>query len=114
MGGGGSKGGAAAPAAPPVKDYSVELMQLQNQMTMMGKQMESFNTPARAAPVAAMPDTPDVEQVQAIDWDAAAKASDEKAAAEYGKAAAKGRMGTILTSPLLDDEDPETTGALLG
>lgn len=63
------------------------------------------------------PNLPPVEEVEAIDWEqvAADQAAEAEADFTIDQAGRKTRRDTILTNPLLDDEEATTTsGSLLG
>ena len=104
----GGKGSAPAPppvAEPPRQEMNELMMQM---MSMMGH----IGGPPPAPEV---PLVPSIIREPETDWTEKSKELAAKAKADYSAEAAnkKGRMATILTSPLLDDE-ATTTGSLLG
>jgi len=110
---GGGKGGSSAPSMPPVKDYSNELMQMQNMLFQNTQRLADMK--AAIPPTFTAPALPAVETVAPIDWTAIDAASKDKATAAFdaSNAVKKGRSDTILTNPLLDSTDPSTTDTLL-
>lgn len=104
----GGKGGAEA---PPEADYT-DMNSTLAQMMMMSQQMSAAQQSMAAMPTqpeqTAMPEIVETKQ---IDWTEKQKQLASKMKADYGadKAARKGRLDTIHTSPLLDDDEAETT-----
>lgn len=107
----GGKSSQPAPPAPAYPDYGAQLGQM---MAMFMTMQQNMMAAIPQQPV--LPETPDLSVLDDVDWkekqdELLAKASIDFNAEKEGK---KGRVDTILTSPLLDDEDPETTkGSLL-
>ena len=104
----GGKGSAPSPppvTAPPKAEIDEMLLVM---MAQMGDAMAQMATPK-------IPDTPSIIRDPETDRTEKSKELAAKAKADYTADAAKkkGRSGTILTSPLLDDDAP-TTDSLLG
>ena len=110
MGGKGGSEAAPAPIMPPVQDNSAEMA---NMMGMMMGMMQ--NTMQNMPQTPQLPSMPEVRKEPVIDWAERNNQLLAKTKADYGVEAAgkKGRSSTILTSPLLDEEDPSTTQSLL-
>ena len=113
----GGKGRDTSAPTMPVQNNDGEMMQMMQAMmgSMMGS-MESMNQmymsnmqPPELPPFPSIPSMPD------IDWADQNQKLNEKARADYKNERARkfGRLDTILTSPLLEDEEPELTKSLL-
>lgn len=105
---GGKSSGTQAPPAPvmpPQQDNNAEIM------AMMGMMMESMANMPQAP---ALPPTPAITREPIIDWAERNEQLLAKTRADYNVdiARRKGRQDTILTSPLLDDEETTTTSLL--
>ena len=105
-----------APAPPAQSGGSGEedmmgMMMMMQMMEGMNQQQNQWQPP----PLPQMPDAPEVTRSQNIDWaeKQSQLSSKTKAQSALDAQRRKGRLGTIHTSPLLD-EDPETTTSLLG
>lgn len=114
MGGKGSSGGSVPTAyPPPQQDYMAlfaPIMQMMGQMTKMS--MDRMN---EAMEQMATPSLPDMIEYKEIDWAKRQEQLYNKAKGELAleKARRFGREDTILTSPLLDDEEAITTSPLV-
>jgi cell envelope opacity-associated protein A len=106
MGGKSSPQAAPAPVMPPMQDNSAQIAQM---MSMMGMMMQ--NMPQAPA----IPELPQINREPVIDWSERHDQLLAKTKADYDNelASKKGRSSTILTSPMLDEEDPDTTQSLL-
>jgi len=90
-------------------------------MQMMSHQNNIFaqrmqNTQARMQNTQAnMPQLPEISKAADVDWAEKQQQLQKKMQAAFNldEARRKGRMDTILSSPLLDDEDAKTTDSLL-
>jgi hypothetical protein len=83
---------------------------------LMQTQMMTMQQIQQSAPQ--MPDLPQMPQVASaptIDWTEKQAQLSAKQKADYhlDRARRKGAQDTVLTSPLLDDEDPNVTGSIL-
>ena len=123
MGGIFSKGSAAPPTpqmapAPDMSPYLGAMMEMMGVMQestaalmeqMMSMQMQTPQLPP-------IPDiqVPEVERDPEIDWTEKQEQLASRMRADYAlEADRKGRMETILTSPLLDEEDASVSGSVL-
>jgi hypothetical protein len=81
----------------------------QQQMSMAMSQQSASQTPPPVIQV------PPIQKSANIDWSEKQAQLAAKMKADYGieQARKKGVSQTIHTSPLLDDEDPKTTGTLV-
>lgn len=130
----GGKGSSSAPAPmPQTPDYSGEITQMMGMMQeMMGGvmegmagQMETMMSQASEQQRTmqesilnmnmSMPEMPAAYRNPEIDWTEAQGQLSQKAKADYhlDQMRRKGRQDTVLTSPLLDDEDVDVTGSIL-
>lgn len=131
----GKGGGGAAPppvTMPQMDTSGIEayIMQMDSMMTgMMGSLMESQMMQQEAMMQnaqqqqesmlmqmnASLPGLPDAVRDPLIDFSEQQERINNKARADYNldQARRKGRQDTILTSPLLDDEDANITGSVL-
>ena len=135
------KGGDAAPPPPAIPDNSGQMADMMNMMQgmmggimegMMGQMMgitqqmqgmtQSMLSQASdsqesmmATLNATMPTLPEAYRDPEIDWTEKQQQLSAKAKADYNldTALRKGRMDTILTSPLLDDEEANVGGSVL-
>ena len=106
-------GGKTGPEPPPIDDTAQEenfMRMMETMSTMMGM-MGGGGAPSPPP----IPELPDIPNVEPIDWtekqmQIAAKMSAETALEQAQK---KGVTGTILTSPLLDEEEPDLTASPL-
>lgn len=108
--GGKSSGAATPPPAMPMmpqQDNSEEMMAF---MTMM---MQAMNSMPQAP---AVPTTPTIQKEAPIDWAEKHDMLTQKMKAEYtlDQARRKGRQNTVYTSPLLDEEEANTTSIMAG
>ena len=123
---GGGKGGSAPPAPTmPQQDFSgLENMMAGFENMMMGAmgsiaQAQMAAQQQQADMMATMnmnmPSLPEAVRDPIIDWTEQQEKLSNKARADYSldQARRKGRQDTILTSPLLDDEEPNITGSVL-
>lgn len=107
----GGKSGNTSPAppayTPPPPNNDEIMMQYMNSIMSMQAGM--------ASQIPQLPPTPEIERDPIINWAEKNEELIAKSKADYNvdKARRKGRFDTILTSPLLDDEDPETTASLI-
>jgi hypothetical protein len=108
----GSKGG----DSPPPVDYSMfnqANQDMEYQLQRMQQQMENyFNNPDNATPPPPEVDPiPIPDPIAPIDWDQIQEslAADVKDSYLENRAKSRGRIDTILTSSILDSEDPKTT-----
>jgi len=83
------------------------------QMGMMMSQQQSILSSALANSSTELPDAYTVDQT---DWTERHESLKRRAASEYGTsiAARKGRLDTVLTSPMLDDEETNVFSVNLG
>ena len=128
----GGKGGDSAPAPmPQLPDYSGQMMGMMGMMQeMMGGVMEGMmgqmggmmeqatkQQETMMAQMSANMDMsmPEVYRNPIIDWTEQQDQLAQKSKADYHleQLRRKGRGDTILTSPLLDDEDVDVTGSIL-
>ena len=105
--GGGKGGSTQAPPPPsmaPAKENQEEIMMMM--MSMMGS-MAQPQTPE-------LPPMPSLYTGPDVDWTEKNEELANKAKADYMSDAAnkKGRKGTVLSSPLLDDDTPATSKSL--
>ena len=118
-----SKGSSSPPPQmPPMQDNSgIEAMMAQFENMMMGA-MGSIAQSQQAATEMMMqiqapqlPQAPVPSRVNDIDWTEKQDQLKSKMKADYNidQARRKGRTGTVLSSPLLDEEDATTTGSVL-
>ena len=106
---GGKSSGPTPPSTiPPPPNNDAEMLAFMNQMMEMQAGLAAMQVPQ-------LPPLPSIERDPIIDWAEKNEQLVAKARADYGidKTRRKGRSDTILTSPILDDEDAETTGSLL-
>lgn len=107
----GSKGSPPPPVSePPAMDMGM-YMQMMNSAMMNQQAMM-----ADASSQYQLPDTPEPYTSPDIDWAEKNKELSNKAKADFEDSTAKkkGRSSTILTSPLADDEEADTTKSVLG
>lgn len=114
MGGKGSK-----TPDPPAVDNTAPQQNLDQTYQMMAAMMQQQNQVMQAManqPPPILPQAPPIVNAVDVDWTEKNKQLAEKARADYNleKARQKGRTDTILTSPLLDEEQPLTTSLLTG
>lgn len=107
-------GGGKGDSAP---DANVQDVDLSSAMSMM-QGMQSQNAEMQAA-LNSQPDMstlPTTSTVESVDWTEKNKELAARAKADYGleKAQKVGRLDTVMTSPLLDDEETSTTKSVLG
>lgn len=105
----GGKGG----SAPPEEDYT-GIMSAMSQMAQMQGMMASQQALPQMPEQAPLPE---IDSAGNVDWTDKHAQLRQKAAADYGSAnaARKGRADTILTSPILDDDDDEVlASSILG
>lgn len=109
MGGKTSDSGSSV-ATPYQQDSGADDQMMMGMMEMMGAMMESANAPEAPDPIA----VPEVVRTEEVDWTEKMDQLNSKAKADYtlDRARKQGRLDTIHTSPLLDDEDIATTGLL--
>lgn len=121
--------GGSAPAPPPVTmpqqnmaGFESMMMNFENMMMgAMGSMVSAQQAAAQqqadmmATMNMSMPELPAVERDPIIDWTEQQAQLANKAKADYNldQARRRGRQDTILTSPLLDEEDPELGGSVL-
>jgi predicted metal-dependent peptidase len=109
-------GGKSKQEAPPPVSYPDMSMQneqmAQMMQAMMGMQMSMANQQPQAPMLAP---APELNKEASIDWSDKHKELAAKMKADFNvdKARKKGRNDTVLTSPLLDEEDSSTTKSLL-
>lgn len=118
------------PPMPQMPDYSDQMMGMVGMMQeMMGGimhgmqgQMASIMENAAqqqesliAQMNMSMPDIPDAYRDPEVDWGERQDQLSQKAKADYhaGLMRRKSALDTVLTSPLLDEEDPELGGSVL-
>ena len=118
----GGKGGgdAAPPPMMPMQDNSADMMAVMLEVMggmgeFMASSMESTSNMMANLQMPEMPATPLPARVGDIDWTEKQKNLAAKMKADYGvdQGRKKTRTGTVLTSPLLDEEDATTTGSVL-
>lgn len=115
---GGKDSGSSMPMPPaqsPTKDNSAEMLAMMSAMMEgMNAQMANAASAIPEAPV--LPDAPAIESTPAIDWTEKMDQLRAKTRAEYSAEVSdkKGRMSTIHTSPLLDNDTEEEDTTLLG
>ena len=113
----GKGGSSAAPPMPemaPAPDFSGEIAGMMGMMSeMMGGMMEGMASSMEAANMDSA--LPDIYRDPVIDWSEKQEQLRQKASAEYSldQVRRKGRTDTVLTSPLLDDEEADVTGSIL-
>ena len=115
----GSKSSSAPPPQQmaPAPDTEAMMAQMAAMMHgLMQTQMMTMQQIQQSAPQ--MPDLPQMPQVASaptIDWTEKQAQLSAKQKADYhlDRARKKGAQDTVLTSPLLDDEDPNVTGSIL-
>lgn len=97
----------AAPPEPPAQD--TQMLEMMNMMMGMMGSMQQAPIPPQ------IPQTPTIYRGPEIDWTEKNQQLAAKARADFKSDSAKkkGRKSTILTSPLLDEESPDTTESLL-
>ena len=105
---------APPPVAPPA-DTTSSIEPFMQMMAMMSQQTAAAMSQASAPPE--LPPMPSVNQnkVSTVDWTEALDKLSRKAAADYKEEQKKshGRKDTVHTSPLLDDEEADTTDSIL-
>lgn len=111
-----SKGGQGSPPPPVMpsqgEDNTWMLMELMSSMSgMMESMMEMSMMPKDPG----MAPLPDLQATPEVDWSDKEKQLLNKVKADYSldEMRRKGRQDTILTSPLLDEEDATTTQSIL-
>lgn len=116
----GGKGGSDAPPMPMMPQQ--QAAHEPDYMTMMAMMMEgmggmasSFSEAASQPQMPALPAVPTVFRAPIIDWTEKQGQLNQKMKADYNvdQTRRKNRTDTILTSPLLDEEDATTTGSVL-
>jgi hypothetical protein len=115
----GSKSSSAPPPQQmaPAPDTEAMMAQMTAMMHgLMQTQMMTMQQIQQSAPQ--MPDLPLLPQIASaptIDWAEKQEQLSAKQKADYhlDRARKKGAQDTVLTSPLLDDEDPKVTGSIL-
>ena len=114
-GGGGKKGGGqqAAPAIPDNGMAEMMAAYSQSMSQTMSSMMEMMATISQQQP--SLPQMPALYQAPEIDWteERGKLAKKMKADTALERARKTTRNSTVLTSPLLDDEEPSTTSTLL-
>jgi len=126
----GGKGG-SAPAAPQMQmpDMSGQMTQMMQMMgTMMSGMMQGMSQMMQESMTAQqgmmeqmnasmmqMPEMPEAYRNPEVDWSETTEDLAKKASAEYSvdDARRKGTGDTVLTSPLLDEEEEDVTGSIL-
>ena len=126
----GGGGDSTPPPMPQAPDMSGQMMAM-NEMMMsvmngmmnstasmmehMGAQAQAQQESMMASLEMNMPGLPDVYRDPTIDWTEAQGQLNQKAKADFhaDQMRRKGRTDTILTSPLLDDEEANVTGSIL-
>ena len=117
----GKGGGDSAPPPMPTQqpqDNSGEIMAaMMGMMEMMNASSMSMMHQAQAQPpqLPPMPQVPEIARQPVVDWTDKQEQLAAKAKADYNveQARRKGRSETILTSPLLDEDDATVTGSVL-
>ena len=106
MGGKGGSEAAPAPMMPPPQDNSAEIMSMM--AGMMGMMQNMPQAPS-------LPEMPTIQREPQVNWQERQDQLLAKSKADYNTEvdSKKGRSDTILTSPMLDEEDPSTTQSLL-
>lgn len=114
----GGKGGGGSSFTPPPQDDGVDQEMLaqmfQGMMGMMGGMMEGFTgqlTALSQQMQQSMIAMPEVQKAPDIDWSEKMQQLQAKSKADFALEAArkKGISNSTYTSPLLDDEDADTT-----
>ena len=115
----GSKGSSAPPpqqmpAAPDTEAMMAGMMKMFSGM-MEGQMMAMQNMQQNMPQMPDLPPMPPISSAPTIDWTEKQEQLAAKQKADYhlDQARRKGSQDTVLTSPLLDDEDPEVTGSIL-
>ena len=108
---GGKSDAPTPPAYTPMPDTSAQdamMQQFMMQLTGLQGQMANMQTPQ-------LPQMPEIEREPLVNWAEKNKELLNKAKGDYGVdiARRKGRSDTILTSPLLDEEDATTTTSII-
>lgn len=96
-----------------VTDTSAAVMEsMSGMMTgMMGMMSQVMSSSQES-----LPETPETYSTPAVDWTEQTEQLNNKMRADYNveEARRKGNQDTVLTSPLLEDEDATVTGSILG
>jgi len=117
---GGGKGSSSNSPQPPQQQYDTSAQEaalraqmasfaaLQQQSMMLAQQAAMRVT---NAPLPEIPPAPDPIKSPVEDWAARRRELEDKIRADYAtsKKPRKNRQSTIATSPLLDEEEPDTT-----
>lgn len=114
----GKGGGDSAPPPMPMQpqDNSGETMaMMMGMMEAMSANSMAMMHQAQAPQLPPMPQIPEIAREPVIDWTEKQAQLAAKAKADYNidQTRRKGRSDTILTSPLLDEDDATVTGSVL-
>lgn len=114
----GSKGSDSSSSVTYPSTTSSNAKMIEAMSGMMGGVMESMSSMMKNQPTTpTMTTLPEVNTLSDVDWADKQAQLQQKMSADYNvdEARRKGRTDTVLTSPLLDDEDATTTGvSILG
>jgi len=113
----GKKSGGSQSSPPPVDQTTppVDFTAMEAMMDAM-LQMQNNMLMSQATEMPPLPQMPVINDSPDIDWTEKNRelAARSRADFDVDEARRKGRTDTILTSPLLDDEEAETTSLLVG
>ena len=112
----GGKGSQPAPPAATPTDNSALMGQMQQMIQgMMAMQGASMAQIAKMSQQNQMPPIPEVLTQPEVDWSEKASQLRNRMSANYALDRARkiGQQDTVLTSPLLDDEDPNLTSPIV-
>ena len=115
----GKGGGDSAPPPMPMQqpeDNSGEIMaMMMGMMEAMSASSAAMMHSAQPPQLPPMPQIPEIARDPVIDWTEKQEQLAAKAKADYNidQTRRKGRSDTILTSPLLDEDDATVTGSVL-
>lgn len=109
----GGKGGSTPPMTGG--DGGVGLQESMMFMELIQMSMEQQLAAIQAMEPPDITDAPAVRTPEAVDWSQKTAELAERAAADYhlDRSRRKGRMQTIYTSPLLDEDNPNVKGSIL-
>ena len=111
----GKKSDNSQPAAPPPPDTSgQEAVLMQMMQAMMAIALAGQHNAFAAPPPPQLPPIPEIVRDPIIDWTEKNQEIANKARADFelDQSRRKGREDTILTSPLLDEQEVTTTSLL--